>query len=603
MVTAMARAGRRRSSIRQKIVLPFFVLLAFVGMVGTALITSRATTATVSAFEGSLLRASLLSNDKLAVLEAERLAQLRAATDTQGVAAALATDDTASLIRLLQPIQANAWPAQLTLRVLDKTGREVLTLTPAGDDAIERNLARVCNAGAGCARELQPLDEIPRVRDVLASRTDAQGDKYVFPLKESAETMLYWIGPVRSDGLAQPAADPQNIKVVGAVLLGESLIEIRDSVRDSRASDLVFYDPSGHVLLSSLNGVPSLTPSTLTQVGQRPARTSLTIDHHPYEFLVGNWRLRNSAIGYLAVALASDPLEASVAEIRWLMVLVFASAALMILVFGTLVARRITRPVEHLVQSTTAVSRGDLGHRAPIESNDEIGFLAESFNAMAASLEQKTTELEESYFASIESLARVIDARDPSTFGHSTRVAAISLQIAQAMGLDGESRKTLRQAALLHDIGKIGIEDRVLRKPGSLTVEEWDAMRQHPLIGYKMLSGLRFLEPSLVGVLHHHERWDGTGFPEGLKGDAIPAYIRILSVADALDAMTSDRTYRKGLTFEEALAELQNGTGTQFEPASVEALTKRASEVRVLLMGKAASSPPSVGFERLERVA
>ena len=602
MVTAMAQARRRRSSIRQKIVIPFFVLLAFVGMVGTAIITSRATTATVSAFEGSLLRASLLSNDKLAVLEAERLAQLRAATDTQGVAAALANDDTASLTRLLQPIQANAWPAQLTFRVLDKTGKEVLTLTPS-DDAIERYLARACNADAGCARQLQPLDDLPRVGDVLASRTDAQGDKYVFPLKESAQTMLYWIGPVRSDGLAQSAANPQNVKVVGAVLLGESLIEIRDSIRDSRASDLVFYDPSGHMLLSSLNGVPSLTQSTLSQVGQRPVRTSLTIDDHPYEFLVGNWRLRNSAIGYLAVALASDPVEASVAEIRWLMVLVFATAALMILVFGTLVARRITRPVEHLVRSTVAVSMGDLGHRAPIETNDEIGFLAESFNAMAASLEQKTTELQESYFASIESLARVIDARDPSTFGHSTRVAAISLEIAQAMGFDEESRKTLRQAALLHDIGKIGIEDRVLRKTGSLTDEEWDAMRQHPLMGYKMLSGLRFLKPSLVGVLHHHERWDGTGFPEGLKGDAIPAYIRILSVADALDAMTSDRPYHKGLTFEEALAELQNATGTQFEPASVEALVKRASEVRVLLMGKATPSPPSAGFERLERVA
>ncbi len=132
MVTTVARDRRPRWSIRQKIVLPFFVLLAFVGMVGTALITARATTATVSAFEGSLLRASLLSNDHLAVLEAERLAQLRAATDTQGVASALATGDTVTLTRLLRPIQANAAPAQLTIRVLNPTGKEVLTLTPSG---------------------------------------------------------------------------------------------------------------------------------------------------------------------------------------------------------------------------------------------------------------------------------------------------------------------------------------------------------------------------------------------------------------------------------------------------------------------------------------
>src|SRR5713226_7496198 len=128
MVTTVLRDRRPRWSIQQKIVLPFFVLLAFVGMVGTALITSRATTATVSTFEGSLLRASLLSNDHLSVLEAERLAQLRAAIDTQGVAPALAVHDTDSLTRLIRPVQANAAPAKLTIRVLDAKGNELLTL-------------------------------------------------------------------------------------------------------------------------------------------------------------------------------------------------------------------------------------------------------------------------------------------------------------------------------------------------------------------------------------------------------------------------------------------------------------------------------------------
>jgi len=431
------------------------------------------------------------------------------------------------------------------------------------------------------------------VRAVLAGQTDAQGDKYVFPLKEPAGTMLYWIGPVHGDSTT----------VVGAVLVGESLVEIGDSIRDSRASELVFYEPAGQVLLSSVKGAPALTPAIISQLGQGPVRNSLTLDQHPYEFLIGNWRLRNSSLGYLSVALRADAVEASVNQIRWLMVLVFVAAALMVLLFGTLVARRITRPVEHLVRSTAAVSAGDLSHRAPIETDDEIGSLAESFNAMAANLEQKTAELEESYFASIESLARAIDARDPSTFGHSTRVAAISLEIAHAMGLDAETQKTLRRAALLHDIGKIGIEDRVLHKSGPLTDEEWAEMKQHPLIGYNMLSGLHFLKPSLFGILHHHERWDGRGFPGALKGTEIPAHIRILSVADALDAMTSDRPYRKGLAFDEALAELQNRAGSQFEPAVVEAFMKRAAEVRVLLMEKASSGVPAIDLEWLERTA
>jgi putative nucleotidyltransferase with HDIG domain len=222
---------------------------------------------------------------------------------------------------------------------------------------------------------------------------------------------------------------------------------------------------------------------------------------------------------------------------------------------------------------------------------------------MAANLQHKTQELEESYFASMESLARAIDARDPYTFGHSTRVAAISLEIAQGLELNAEEQKTLRRSALLHDIGKIGVEDRILRKPGPLTDEDWEAMKQHPLIGYKMLSGLHFLKPSLVGILHHHERWDGKGFPAGLTGGAIPMYIRILTVADTLDAMTSDRPYRAGLAFEEALAQIQKGAGTQFDPGAVEALMKRAPEVRILLMEKAVSGEPKFDPEWLEKIA
>jgi putative nucleotidyltransferase with HDIG domain len=405
--------------------------------------------------------------------------------------------------------------------------------------------------------------------------------------------MLYWVGPVHSDAQT----------VVGAVLVGESLVEIADSIRDSRASELGFYDPAGRVLLSSLDGAPSLSSSELTLLLDKPVRISRVLDRHPYEFLVGNWRLRSASIGYLAVALRADAVEASVGQIRMLMVLIFVVAALMTLLFGRLVAQRITRPVEHLVRSTAAVSAGNLSHRAPVETNDEIGSLAESFNAMAASLQRKTEELEESYFASMESLARAIDARDPYTFGHSTRVAAISLDIAQAMEFDAEAQKTLRRAALLHDIGKIGVEDRILRKPGPLTDEDWEAMKQHPLIGYKMLSGLNFLKSSMVGILHHHERWDGKGFPAGLTGGAIPMYIRILTVADTLDAMTSDRPYRAGLAFDDALAQIQKGAGTQFDPAAVEALMKRASEVRIHLLEKGMSGEPRVDPGWLEKIA
>ncbi|MEO6797141.1 MAG: HD domain-containing phosphohydrolase [Candidatus Dormibacter sp.] len=554
--------------------LPFFVLLVFVGMVGTILITARATTATVAAFEGTLLRASLLSNDHLAVLEAERLAQLRAAIDTQGVAAAVAGADTSTLARLLRPIQANAVPSQLVIRVLDAKGNEELVLTPAGGPQ-----------AAG------PLSNEPTVIAVLAGHTDARGDKYVFPRSEPSGIMLYWVGPVHSD----------QHTVVGAVVLGEPLTEIAGSIRDSRASDLIFYDQSGRVLLSSLKGVPPLSQTILGQLPNRPVRVSQTLDGHRYEFLVATWNLRTSSIGYIAAALEGESLVASVTQIRLLMLVLFAVGSLTTLLFGTIVAKRITRPVEQLVASTAAIAAGNWRHRATVASNDEIGVLASAFNVMTDTLEQKAREVEETYFASIESLARAIDARDPYTFGHSTRVAAISLEIADEIGLPAEERTALRRAALLHDIGKIGVEDSILRKKGPLTDEEWNAMREHPLIGYKMLLGLNFLKPSLSGVLHHHERWDGKGYPAGLKDDAITPYVRILTVADTFDAMTSDRPYRSGLPYERALAEIRRFGGTQFDPAVVDAFIARASQISILLTEKSALGQQDV--TSLERAA
>ena len=567
---------RPRSSLRTKIILPFLALLLFVGLVGTLLITIRVTTSTVATFEGSLLRASLLGNDHLAVLEAERLAQLRAAIDTQGVAAAIASGDAATLGRLLGPIQANSAPAQLVIRVLDSKGGEILTLTPA--------------AGAKPASDLHRVNVVGKA---LNGETDAHGDKYVFLQTEPAGLMLYWVGPVRADSDA----------IVGAIALGESMTEVAGSIRDSRASELVFYDLSGKVLLSSLKGTAPLSQSVLAQVPADPVRISQAIDNHPFEFLVGYWRLRGSPIGYLATALRSDSMESSINQVRLLMVGLFVLAALLTLLFGSLLARRVTRPVEQLVASTRSVAAGDLTHRASVRSDDEIGVLAHAFNAMTQNLETKTRELEESYFASIESLARAIDARDPYTFGHSTRVAAISLEIADQMGLAEEERKALRRAALLHDIGKIGVEDRILRKPGPLTEEEWQAMRQHPFIGYRMLSGLGFLKPSLPGVLHHHERWDGQGYPAGLRDQGIIPYVRILSVADTLDAMTSDRPYRVGFPFEKAVAEIQSVAGAQFAPNVVEAFMGRISQISVLLMGKASGSLASPDLTSLEKAA
>jgi putative nucleotidyltransferase with HDIG domain len=202
---------------------------------------------------------------------------------------------------------------------------------------------------------------------------------------------------------------------------------------------------------------------------------------------------------------------------------------------------------------------------------------------MTAGLQEKTKALEDTYFVAIEALARALDARDPYTYGHSARVAAFSLEIADQLGYRQDKRESLRRAALLHDIGKIGIEDHILRKAGGLNYVESKQMREHPVIGHQMLKDVPFLHSSLSGIRHHHERWDGTGYPDALGGQTIPMQVRILSVADVFDALTSDRPYRAAMSIAEAMDTISSEAGRQFDPAVVAAFIARTDRIVALL--------------------
>jgi response regulator RpfG family c-di-GMP phosphodiesterase len=187
-----------------------------------------------------------------------------------------------------------------------------------------------------------------------------------------------------------------------------------------------------------------------------------------------------------------------------------------------------------------------------------------------AEVEALFGKLDDSYRTTLEALATALDARDAETLGHSARVAAYTVAVGRRMGLSEEALTDLYRGALLHDVGKIGIPDAILRKPGKLTSEEWQEMRKHPEIGARMLQGIVFLENAIPIVLCHQERYDGEGYPQRLKGDAIPIGARIFAVVDTLDAMTSDRPYRRALPYERARREVQRFSGTQFDPAVVE---------------------------------
>ncbi|NIL98889.1 MAG: HD domain-containing protein [Planctomycetales bacterium] len=180
----------------------------------------------------------------------------------------------------------------------------------------------------------------------------------------------------------------------------------------------------------------------------------------------------------------------------------------------------------------------------------------------------------------VQSLVSAIDAKDPYTCGHSDRVARVSRRLAQHLGCDEEMLNTIYLSGLLHDIGKIGIDDNVLRKPGKLTEEEFEHIKQHPELGYNILKDIRQIKDALPGVLYHHESWDGSGYPMGLAGHEIPFLARILAVADAFDAMSSDRSYRKGMPDEELDQILRDGAGQQWDADVVKAFFEIRDEIR-----------------------
>ena len=186
--------------------------------------------------------------------------------------------------------------------------------------------------------------------------------------------------------------------------------------------------------------------------------------------------------------------------------------------------------------------------------------------------------LEDAYRQTLKALTAALEARDHETHGHSERVVSFSLRLGRELGLDAERLRALEFGSLLHDIGKIGVPDAILRKPAALTEAEWETMRLHPLHGQKILRGIEFLRGAARVVAEHHEKWDGTGYPLGLRGEEIDLGARIFSVADAFDAMTSDRVYRRGRPYEVAAEELGRFAGTQFDPQVVEAFRRVPQE-------------------------
>jgi cyclic di-GMP phosphodiesterase len=204
--------------------------------------------------------------------------------------------------------------------------------------------------------------------------------------------------------------------------------------------------------------------------------------------------------------------------------------------------------------------------------------LEELVEQRTAELDRALNSLEGAYRSTLKALTAALETRDSETHGHSERVVSYSLRLGREYGLNSAEMKSLEFGSLLHDIGKIGVPDSILRKPAKLTDEEWVRMREHPLHGQQILRGIEFLQGAARVVAQHHEKWDGTGYPLGLRNEDIDICARIFAVADAFDAITSDRVYRRGKPYEAAAQELDDWAGRQFDPKVVEAFHRVPKE-------------------------
>jgi putative nucleotidyltransferase with HDIG domain len=361
-------------------------------------------------------------------------------------------------------------------------------------------------------------------------------------------------------------------------------------------------DENGEAVVSS---IPSLRGTDLSASPlvrnflYSPQRITLAYDH-PVDQNAGEVLGSMAPIGEFGWGVLMErPTSAAYAPVRVMQTRTLgftAIAALISLGIGFTLSRRLIIPLQNLASTTSQLADGNLAVRASVRGEDEIALLGSNFNDMASNIEALVRKLkqalrqnQELFLETIRTLAAAIDAKDPYTRGHSERVSSYSMAISRHLGLNQEEVFRVHIAAILHDVGKLGIRESILNKPGGLSDEEFEVMRQHPSIGAQIMSPIRMLKDIIPGIRNHHETWDGNGYPDHLSGEEIPMVARIIGVADTFDAMTTTRPYQQAMTLDYVLQKMRSMSGARFDPVVLEAFIAAVEAGDI--------SPPTRGVE------
>jgi HD-GYP domain-containing protein (c-di-GMP phosphodiesterase class II) len=545
-----------RIPLRLKITLPY-LLLAIVLALGAGFVLTQVVFDTVEErFTNQLIESGKLATNWTAREEARLLESLRLLMHAEGIPEAMMARDAERLRRLAFPIVIDN--QEEAVEFLDAEGYLLLTLRHRINGMVEEY--DFYSDGDNF------FNKFDFAQNVLLGRVDRLGDKYAGYAQTDWGNYFYVSGPIFDE----------EGQVVGAVMVGKRLDRMVRQIREeTQLAHVTIYNFEGQPISSTHAASPVLDGELVTELlasknTRSLLRRELTTSEIDYSEIVGVWEARGGVnMGAIGASLPKAFLVTASRITRWQVSLLVGACLLLVILMGINLANLITRPLVQLVHASQEVAQGNLQIQVSTSSNDEVAVLARSFNSMITSVYQSKMDLIDAYDSTLAGWAKALELRDEETEGHTRRVVDLTVALAYRWGMNEKEIINVRRGAWLHDIGKMAVPDRILRKPGPLDDEEWAIMRAHPAHAFQMIYPIEYLRPAIDIPYCHHEKWDGSGYPRGLSGEQIPIAARLFCIVDVWDALRSHRAYREPMPDAEVIDYIMDCSGSQFDPQVV----------------------------------
>jgi len=504
-------------------------------------------------FVNQIIEVGKLAAEGMVRQEDQMLETLRLLANTTDVPQAVKNQDTLALRNLALPIAINTQEDVVVF--LNVEGNSVFSMYHQQGGPIEEY---IYTQGGAQMRSWNI------VQLVIQNHSDARGNKFAAYYDTPYGVHFFICGPVLDE----------NQSLAGAILIGRSVNRLAQELREETLAQITLYDSMGISIATTFVEDPAIGPLISldvlnNQTNESPIR-GLTISDIQYSEILGAWKARGENLGLLGAAFSQNFLVRMSRTTRPRILILVIVSTLLVIAVGIVISNFISQPILRLEKAASLIAEGNLEVQVISTGRDEVARLTQEFNIMVERLHKTRSDLMSAYDSTIEGWAKTLEARDHETLGHSHRVVNLTTRLARAMGFSEEELVHVRRGAFLHDIGKLTIPDKILHKSGSLTKDEWVIVKKHPKFAYEFLKDIEYLEEAINIPYCHHEFWDGSGYPRGLKGTEIPLEARIFTVVDAYDAIRSERIYQKARSVNEAFDTIEKARGILYDPQVVD---------------------------------